>query len=312
MSNVFALVLDERVEAYIALRRSLGYSLKKQATTLRELVRYVAAERPHGPLCRSTVLGFIFSREGTANGRAVRYGVVRQFSEYFAIFEPSTELLDPKALPRCRAIPPPRILTDDELTRLMTACGRVSPDYSERGKFLVPLVGLLASTGLRSGEALRLDRGDVEFATGVLHIRRTKFRKDRLVPVHPSMLAELREYSRHRDAAFPARETPAFFISSRGTRLSPPGLKAAFNTASSLAGLENGGKLLRPHDLRHRFAIKRLAIWHQERADVQALLPLLATYLGHARYTDTAYYVTAGADLLAMAAERALTPGQPL
>lgn len=311
MSSAFAMMLDERVEAYIALRRSLGYSFDKQAAILRELVRYVVTEQPDGPLSRRTVLGFIFSREGTANGRAVRYGVVRRFSEYLAIFDPSAEALDPKALPRSRAIPPPRILSDEELARLMAACSRVSPDYPERGKFLVPLVGLLASTGLRSGEALRLDRGDVELTTGILHIRRTKFRKDRLVPIHTSTLTVMREYARHRDAAFPAREEPAFFISSRGTRLSSAGLGVAFKAATSLAGLDQGGKPLRPHDLRHRFAVKRLAIWHQERADVRAMLPLLATYLGHARYTDTAYYVTAGADLLAMAAERALARREP-
>ena len=168
---------------------------------------------------------------------------------------------------------------------------------------------MLASTGLRSGEALRLDRGDVALTAGILHIRRTKFRKDRLVPVHSSTLAVLRDYAKHRDATFPERKTPAFFISSRGTRLSPTGLKAAFKAATSLANLDQNGKRLRPHDLRHRFAVKRLAIWHQERADVRAALPLLATYLGHARYSDTAYYVTAGADLLAMAAERALEQG---
>jgi integrase len=143
-----------------------------------------------------------------------------------------------------------------------------------------------------------------------LHIRKTKFRKDRLVPVHSSTLAVLRDYAKHREATFPERKTPAFFISSRGTRLSPTGLTSAFKAATSLADLDQNGKRLRPHDLRHRFAVKRLAIWHQERADVRAALPLLATYLGHTRYSDTAYYVTAGADLLAMAAERALDRGE--
>jgi integrase len=310
MSSTFAMILGERVEAYIALRRSLGYSLDKQAATLRKFVRYVAAEQPEGPLCRRIVHGFIFSGRGTANGREVRYGVIRRFSDYLTIFDPGTEPLDPKALPRNRAIPPPRIITDDELTRLMAACGRVSPDYPERGRFLSPLIGLLASTGLRSGEALRLDCVDVELTSGVLHIRKTKFRKDRLVPVHSSTLAVLRDYAKHREATFPERKTPAFFISSRGTRLSPTGLTSAFKAATSLADLDQNGKRLRPHDLRHRFAVKRLAIWHQERADVRAALPLLATYLGHTRYSDTAYYVTAGADLLAMAAERALDRGE--
>jgi len=302
--------LGEHVEAYVALRRSLGFSLGKQAAILRALVAYVDAEQHDGPLCRRTVLGFIISWAGTANGRAVRYGVVRRFSEYLAIFDPRTEALDPKAFPRNRAIPPPPILTDDELARLMAACRSTSPDYPERARFLTPLVGLLASTGMRSGEALRLDRGDADLAQGILHIRRTKFRKDRLVPVHPSTLAVLRDYARHRDTTFPTPDTAAFFISSRGTRLSQSGLNAAFSAARSLASPDRGGKLLRPHDLRHRFAVKRLAIWHQQRADVRALLPLLATYLGHGRYSDTAYYVTAGADLLAMAAERTSAWGE--
>jgi integrase len=85
-------------------------------------------------------------------------------------------------------------------------------------------------------------------------------------------------------------------------------LAAAFRTACKLAGL-NSGKAVRPHDLRHRFAVQRLAAWHREQADVQALLPLLATYLGHARYTDTAYYVTGTAELLGMAAARAVNGG---
>ncbi|WP_404294897.1 tyrosine-type recombinase/integrase (plasmid) [Microvirga sp. RSM25] len=307
--STFSSRLSKHVEAYVALRRSLGFSLSKQAAILRALVAYVDGEQLDGPLCRQTVLGFIGSWAGTANGRAVRYGVVRRFSEYLAIFDPRTDALDPKAFPRNRAIPPPRILTDEELSRLMAACRSVSPDYPERPGFLTPLVGLLASTGLRSGEALRLDRGDADLAQGILHIRRTKFRKDRLVPVHPSTLAVLRDYARHRDGAFPRPDIPAFFVSSRGTRLSKSGLNAAFGAARSLAGLDRG-KPVRLHDLRHRFAVRRLANWHQQGADARAMLPLLATYLGHGHYSDTAYYITADADLLAMAAERALAWGE--
>ncbi|MBI1206863.1 MAG: tyrosine-type recombinase/integrase [Azospirillum sp.] len=143
---------------------------------------------------------------------------------------------------------------------------------------------------------------------GILHIRKTKFRKDRLVPVHTTTLAALRTYARHRDAAFPVPRDSAFFLSSRGNRLSSTGLSLAFGAACKLAGLDSG-KTLRPHDLRHRFAVTRLAAWHQDKADVQAFLPLLATYLGHARYSDTAYYVTGTAELLGMAADRAFADG---
>ena len=173
---------------------------------------------------------------------------------------------------------------------------------------LTPLVGLLASTGLRSGEALRLDRADVDLTGGILHVRKTKFRKDRLVPIHLTTLKALRDYTRQRNSIFPAPKDSAFFLSSRGNRLSSTGLRQAFAAACKIAGLDKG-KILRPHDLRHRFAVTRLAVWHREKADVQALLPILATYLGHARYSDTAYYVTATADLLGMAAERAFVGG---
>jgi integrase len=306
--NAFAQGLAEKVESYIKLRRSLGYSFKKQAATLWALVRFAENEQLDGPLTRDIALNFVLSFGGAANGRAIRHGVLRRFCEYLTIYDARTQALDPRALPRSRAIPPPRILSDDELATLIAACSRLSQMTPHRGRMLSMLVGLLASTGLRSGEALRLDRADVDLVGGVLHIRKTKFRKDRLVPVHATTLAALRQYVRHRNKAFPAPKDCGFFLSSRGNRLSSSGLHIAFAAACKLSGLD-GDKPLRPHDLRHRFAVTRLATWHRERADVQALLPLLATYLGHARYTDTAYYVTGTADLLAMAADRALADG---
>jgi integrase len=173
---------------------------------------------------------------------------------------------------------------------------------------MATLIGLLASTGLRSGEAVRLDRADVDLAGGVLLVRKTKFRKDRLVPVHRTTQAALLRYARERDAAFPKPKDQAFFLSSRGNRLSASGFQHLFAKARKLAGPDDG-KPLRAHDLRHRFAVTRLSHGHQERADVQALLPLLATYLGHANYSDTAYYLAGSADLLAIAADRAFHDG---
>ena len=306
--SAFAKILADKVESYIELRRSLGYSFKKQAATLRAFARFVGTEQLDGPLTQGMALNFVLSIEGAANGRAIRHGVLRRFCEYLVVYDARTEALDPRALPRSRAIPPPRILSDEELASLIAACSHLSPTTPHRGRTLTMLVGLLASTGLRSGEGLRLDRADVDLVGGVLNIRKTKFRKDRLVPVHPTTLAALRQYVRHRDAAFPAPKDCGFFLSSRGSRLSKTGLCLAFGAACKLAGLDSG-KRLRPHDLRHRFAVTRLATWHRENADVQALLPLLATYLGHARYTDTAYYVTGTADLLGMAADRAFAGG---
>jgi integrase len=306
--SAFSEMLAEKVENYIELRRSLGYAFKKQAGTLRAFARFVEMEQLDGPLTKAIALNFVLSFDGAANGRAIRHGVLCRFYEYLAVFEARTEVLDPRSLPRNRAIPPPRILSDAELASLIAACRELGSRNPSRGHTLTMLVGLLASTGLRSGEALRLDRSDVDLGGGVLLIRKTKFRKDRLVPVHATTLTALHEYSHRRDAIFSAPTDSAFFLSSRGNRLSKSELLVGFRAACKLAGLDNG-KRLRPHDLRHRFAVTRLAVWHQEHADVQVLLPLLATYLGHARYSDTAYYVTATADLLDMAAERAFADG---
>jgi integrase len=306
--TAFVTLLNEKIARYIELRRSLGFAFNKQAATLRAFARHVEQSRLDGPATRTMAQDFVLSFRGAANGRAVRHGVLRRFYEYLALYDARTEALERKAFHRSRAIPPPRIVSEAELASLIEACSVLSPGLPLVGATMATLVGLLASTGLRSGEAVKLDRGDVDLNRGVILIRKTKFRKDRLVPVHPTTLVALHRYARKRDAAFPASVDAGFFLSSRGCRLSASGLQGNFVRARKHANLDDG-KPLRPHDLRHRFAVERLRLWHQQRADVQALLPLLATYLGHANYSDTAYYLTGSSDLLAAAAERAFIDG---
>jgi integrase len=308
--TAFADALAASIDSYLALQHSLGYQFRKQAGSLRTFLRYVRCAHARGPLSQALALECVMASDLTPNGRALRYAVIRRFAQYHAAFDPRTEPFDRRVLPRSRAIPPPRILSEEELRSLMTASRRISSKQPLRGRTLATVIGLLASTGLRSGEALRLDRTDANLTSGVLEIRKTKFRKDRLVPVHATALAALREYVRHRDLAFPTPTTAAFFISTRGTRLSPSGLKYGFAQACALAGVnERAAKALRPHDLRHRFAVTRLAEWHRQKLEVQSMLPLLATYLGHARYSDTAYYITATSELLGLAAASAFGNG---
>jgi len=303
----FATTLAASIETYLALQQSLGYQFRKQAASLQAFLRYVHFTDARGPLSQTLCLEFVMASNLTPNGRAIRYGVIRRFAEYHAAFDPRTEAFDRRALPRSRAVPPARILSDDQLRTLVAASARISTEHPFRGQTLSTLVGLLASTGLRSGEALRLDRRDVDLTRGVLEIRKTKFRKDRLVPVHATTLSALQNYAFERDLVFPRLKTPAYFVSTRGVRLSTTGLHYGFAQACVLAGLtQQATKALRPHDLRHRFAVTRLAEWHRQKCDVQAMLPLLATYLGHVRYSDTAYYIAATPELLSLAAASAL------
>lgn len=302
----FAQLVATKVADYVQLRRSLGYAFKTQAATLEAFRAFVRTGRHSGPLTEDLAMAFVLSRDVTPNVRARRHGVLLRFAEYLAIFDPRTATLDPRALPRSRAIPPARILDQVELARLLQAARSLSPDQPLRGRTLHTIVGLLSCTGLRSGEALRLDRADVDLASGVLQVRKSKFRKDRVVPIHPTARVALTAYATARDVAFPDPKSPAFFVSLRGGRLSSSALGTAFSEARARAGLlESVHRALRPHDLRHRFATTRLVEWHREGVDVQARLPLLATYLGHVRYSDTAYYVTGTAELLGLAAGRA-------
>jgi integrase len=304
--NTFITTLATGVENYIALQRSLGYQFDKQAATLHSFLRDLRSTRATGPLSQTLALDFVMASDLAPNGRAIRYAVIRRFAEYYTAFDSRTEPFDRRVLPRTRAVPPPRILSEETLLSLMESCKRIPSQHPLRAQTLFTVVGLLASTGMRSGEALRLDRIDVDLTNGVLRIRKTKFRKDRLVPVHDSTLVALRDYAHHRDLAFSTIETPAFFISTRGVRLSSSGLYYGFQQACALAQInEHATRPFRPHDLRHRFAVKRLAEWYRQKIEVQSMLPLLATYLGHARYSDTAYYITATPELLGLAAAKA-------
>jgi integrase len=302
--SAFTKLLTAKIRDYVRLRRALGYVFEVQAATLSAFLDFVERQDHPGPLTGELGLAFVLACDVTPNIRAKRYAVLRRFAEYLAIFAPQTAVLDPHALPRSRTTPPTRILDDAELARLLAAARGETASASLRGRTLYTLLGLLASTGLRSGEARRLDRADVDLIHGVLAIRRTKFRKDRLVPIHSTTCAQLRAYAAARDHTFPCTTSPAFFLSSRGRRLSASGLGGAFRQACARAGLDG----TRPHGLRHRFAIMCLVRSYREGLDVQAQLPLLATYLGHVRYSDTAYYITGTAELLGLAATRAFAP----
>ena len=173
--TAFTTFLSEKIERYIKLRRSLGYAFDKQAGTLRAFVHHVERSRLDGPATRTMAMDFVLSFRGAANGRVVRHGVLRRFYEYLALYDARTEALERRAFHRSRAIPPPRIVNEAELTSLIEACSLLSPGLPLVGRTMATLVGLLASTGLRSGEAIRLDRGDVDLTGGVILVRKTKF-----------------------------------------------------------------------------------------------------------------------------------------
>jgi integrase/recombinase XerD len=167
------------------------------------------------------------------------------------------------------------------------------------------LIGLLATTGMRTGEACGLDRADVDLDDAVLTIRDSKFGKHRQVPIHASTVTALRGYGQARDRAS-RNTTAAWFVSTRGTRLDKTNIPATFARLIDAAGITapTGQRRPRLHDLRHSFCTATLLEWYRDGVDVQARLPWLSTYLGHVDPKSTYWYLTGSTELLALVAAR--------
>ena len=302
----FNSVIGEHLIAYITLQRALGFQFERQVSGLRAFDEYLVQRGNPQPLTQELVVDFASADpSGSADKRARRYNVVRRFCEYLATYDPKAPTLDPRLLPRTNTRDPCRIITDEELSRLLHEAHRISQQHPSRGVTLQVMIGLAASTGLRIGEVVRLDRSDVDLKTGILLIRCTKFKKDRYVPTHPTTLSALQSYAGVRDSTYPECRDPAFFVTTLKTRFCCNTLRESFCEVARRAELRGPtGKGLSFHSLRHRFAVKRLVSWYSDGVDVQAMLPALATYMGHVHYSYTAYYLTATAELLGLAAER--------
>ena len=165
------------------------------------------------------------------------------------------------------------------------------------------LIGLLAATGMRISEAIKLDRTDIDWDGGVLLVRESKFNKSRYVPLHATSVEALACYASRRDELCPHPRDASFFVSLRRTRLYPCAVQATFRRLCQAAGVGTDAPFApRLHDLRHTMAVRALLTWYQDGVDVQSRLPALSTYLGHRDPAYTYYYLSAAPELLACAA----------
>jgi len=298
--------LRKAVEDYLAMRRALGFKLRLPAGMLREFASFVERERA-SHITTALALRWATQPAGVQPAQWTnRLGVVRRFAQFLSATDPRTEVPPPRLLPYRYQRRPPYIYQNAEIERLLHAAARISSPTGLRAASYSSLIGLLAVSGLRISEAIGLDDPDVELAEGVLRIRRTKFGKSRLVPLHPSTTRALRRCMRTRDRIRPLRPSAAFFVGEQGRRLTEWTVRWAFNKLSRATGLRGPSDRRGPrlHDLRHALAVKTLIGWYRRGVDVDARLPVLSTYLGHGHVTDTYWYLSAVPELLRLAAER--------
>ncbi|MFZ1275589.1 MAG: tyrosine-type recombinase/integrase [Candidatus Microthrix parvicella] len=237
-----------------------------------------------------------------------RLTVIRGFAIYLNALDPATEVPPADLLAYRRQRPTPYLFSDADIAALLAAAGDLG--NAPRAATYRTLFGLIAATGMRCGEALALDRDDVDLDTGVLTIRLTKFNKSRRVPLHRSTLAAVRGHLDERDRLYPRPVQPSLFVSTTGTRLADRRVRAVFADLVDQSGLKPRFGSGRPtiHSLRHSFAVATLLDWYRDGADVASRMPLLSAYLGHVSPASTYWYLQATPELLSLAAQRLEAP----
>lgn len=298
MKPILAAAMD-----YLALRRALGFKLRHETWWLPDFVAYLAS---HGSTTITTVLALRWAQQpadADPSWWAKKLGAIRRFARYHHACDPRTEVPPADLLPFRARRQTPHIYSDEELAALLQQA-RHLPDPLTSASYTT-LLGLLAVTGMRVGEALGLDQQDIDWRQSLLTVRHSKFGKTRQVPVHRSTITALHVYVQARDRLCPRRRTPSFFISRVGTRVIHQNFHHVFLRLIRLSGIGAGpGHRPRLHDLRHTFAVKTLRDWYRTGVDVEPRLPWLSTYLGHVNPTATYWYLTATPELLSLAADR--------
>ena len=302
--NELALLLEE----YLATRRALGNRLVLPGRLLK---RFVAFAVQDGILFITTECALQWAtepRDVQSAQWANRLSMVRGFARYAHGVDPRHEIPPQGLLSGQYRRRTPYLYRDTEVAALIAAARALSGTTGLRPLTYATMLGLLSVTGMRMSEVLNLDRDDVDLSGGVLSVRDSKFGKSRYLPVHVSTTQALTRYARHRDRLCPHPLVPAFFLAERGTRITEWTLRWTFAKLSKQVGLRAPSKSHgigpRLHDMRHSFAVNTLLWWYRDEVDVERHIPRLATWLGHARVSDTYWYLTATPELLHLAARR--------
>ncbi|MGH9032075.1 MAG: tyrosine-type recombinase/integrase [Acidimicrobiia bacterium] len=295
--------LRQHLEDYLAMRRALGFRLERAGALLAQFVTF-AEEEGADVLTVQLALAWACLPQGASPiWVARRLEVVRRFARHLAVLDPTNEVIPTDLFAVRVTRRTPYLYSPEEIAALMSAARQLKNPL--KAATFETLVGLLACTGLRAGEAMRLDRGDFDAERALLTVRNSKFNKSRQVVLDGTTVQALRHYGRWRDELCPSPRTPALFLSSTGARLGHPVLQPTFVALLRESGVGTSApRRPRVHDLRHSFTVATLLRWYRDGGDVAARMPALSTYLGHVDPGSTYWYLHAAPELLGLAADR--------
>jgi integrase/recombinase XerD len=294
------------IEDYIALRRSLGFKLHGMATSLGKFASFL--EQKEAPYI-TTALALEWAMQTLDHSPshwAQRLGFIRVFAHHWSATDPRTEIPPAGLLPFRARRARPYLYTEQEIQRLLIAAKSLSSSSGLRPWTYHCLFGLLAVSGLRISEAIKLERQDVDFQQELLTIRQTKFNKSRLIPLHTSTRDVLTQYADHRDRLVPSPRSSCFLLNDCGRCLERSTVLRTFHDLSRQIGLRGPSDHTGPriHDFRHRFALNTLIQWYRAGEDIERRLPVLSTFLGHTHVADTYWYLSVHPELMGLATSR--------
>ena len=303
MSSVlFKSIQAESLGAFVALKHAQGYCYTHQSVLLRQFDRFLLA---HSYSClwlvEKIVAAYIAQMShATAYSQSTMLSPIRDYSAYLHLRYRESYVL--KTLP-LRPSRPCRfhIYSQEQIHALMAAAEALGPPGSIRGLSVKTLIGLLYVSGLRIGEALALNMEDLDTEQCTLFVRRGKFGKDRYVPLSVSTVEALLFY---REQVAKMSREPALLVSRKGKRLHKTTIGNVFRKLLCECGIASGAPWPRLHDLRHTYAVNCLCKWYEQGKDVNALLPVLSTAMGHVKVSCTQVYLHVPAQLREQAAER--------
>lgn len=294
--------LNGHVDDYLRLRRSLGYKLAREGVVLPRFTQYLQAS---GASTVTTDLAIAWAQLPQNVGAKLwtqRLIAARGFAKYLQTIDAAAQV-PPAGVFGFRATrPTPYLWSQADIGRLLEAASELKSPF--RAATYEAFLGLLAVTGLRSGEAMDLRTGDVDLDAGLITINQAKLDRARLIPLHPSTVTVLGSYTCRRDGLHSQPKSETFFVTDAGTSLKHTSVHDTFSRLIAVLGLATEDVHPRMHDLRHSFAVRTLINWHRAGHDIEARIPALATYLGHVNPASTYWYLSASPELMELAAAR--------
>lgn len=292
--------LRQALADYLAVRRVLGYKLARPEKLLAQFLGYIETRGEDHLTIAAALAWATLPQDAHPSWLSTRLSVVRQFAVHLRGIDPATEVPPTDLLPGRNRRATPYLYSGEEIATLMTAAATLHGTH--RQATYRALIALLAVTGMRVGEAISLDRDDVDLIGGLVTIRNGKFGKSRSLPLHPTTVTAIGDYLGRSDRPHQPK-SQALFISPAGTRLLYCNVQCTFHQLVGRCGLKPRSAACRPriHDIRHGFAVNTLLDSYRDGGDPVARLALLSTYLGHVDPGKTYWYLSAAPELLKLA-----------